>query len=351
MDVIGKTIWQQASGDTDRDYADLCLQWDVILNGPGYAGPWPECKKILLEDGRSPRKMTDLRRFCVDMKDGDIVVLRRGTSTVVGIGQVVGNYEWRDEFSDVDGWDLEHVRRVRWLWKHPGTPKCFATYTLKQGDTTQPLDSAPVNEWLSSITVADEDLNRPLIVLPESGQNAEASLQEISEYLFDHGVASASIQHLTNEMDELVRIARWYQRAGMPSEHETVAYLIAPLLRGIGWTPQRMAIEWNHVDLALFDRLPRSNDTLTVVVEAKKMNASCLSAMSQARSYAEGKTGCHRLIVTDGLRYGIYVQDKTGVFHLYSYMNLTNLRKDYPIYHCKGAKDTLLAMAPEWRMD
>ena len=162
MDVLGKTIWQQASGDTDRDYADLCLQWDVILNGPGYAGGWPECEKILLEDGRSARKMTDLRRFCVEMKDGNLVVLRRGTNTVVGVGQVVGNYEWRDEFSDVDGWDLEHVRRVRWLWKHNGSPQNFPNYCLKFGDTTQALNSAPVSEWLSSIIVSDEELHRHL---------------------------------------------------------------------------------------------------------------------------------------------------------------------------------------------
>lgn len=68
MDIAGKTIWQQASGDTDRDYSELCLKWDVILNGPGYAGPWPDCAKRLLADKRSSRKVTDLRRFAEDMK-------------------------------------------------------------------------------------------------------------------------------------------------------------------------------------------------------------------------------------------------------------------------------------------
>ena len=85
MDITGKTIWQQAAGDTDRDYADLCLRWDVVLNGPSYAGPWPDCAKRLLDDGRSSRKVTDLKRFAVEMKDGDLVVLRIGTSTALAL--------------------------------------------------------------------------------------------------------------------------------------------------------------------------------------------------------------------------------------------------------------------------
>jgi predicted Mrr-cat superfamily restriction endonuclease len=61
------------------------------------------------------------------MADGDLVVLRVGTAKVAAVGQVVGNYEWHDGFGDVDGWNLQHVRRVRWLWKNPVSPKAFDT--------------------------------------------------------------------------------------------------------------------------------------------------------------------------------------------------------------------------------
>ena len=81
MNILGTTIWQQAAGgDTDRDYVDLCLKWDLILNGPGGYGFWPECVGSLREAGESERKITDLSRFCEQMKDGDIAVLRLGTS-------------------------------------------------------------------------------------------------------------------------------------------------------------------------------------------------------------------------------------------------------------------------------
>lgn len=349
MNIAGKTIWQQAAGDTDRNYSDICLRWDVILNGPGYAGPWPSCEKPLRDDERSSRKVTDIKRFSEEMKDGDLIVLRVGTSTVLGVGQVVGSYEWREEFGDIDGWDLQHVRRVRWVWRDRNNPKTFDTYALKLGDTTQKLSEGPVMDWLSTLKIPDESLTRSPVDLPNPTKKNEITVTEISEFLFDHGVASASITNLQNEIGELTRIAKWYQRSSKPSEHETVAYLVVPLLRALGWTPQRMAVEWNHVDVALFEQLPRSDETLRVVVEAKKMDNSCLTAMSQAMTYANGKVSCHRLIVTDGLRYGVYTRHESEQFNLYAYLNLARLMNDYPIYECNGAEEALLAMAPEWK--
>ena len=69
--------------------------------------------------------------------------------------------------------------------------------------------------------------------------------------------------------------------------------------------------------------------------------------MSQARSYALSRNSRHRLIVTDGLRYGVFVREKDS-FRLYAYLNLARLRRDYPILGCKGAEAALLAMTPEW---
>lgn len=350
MNLEGRTVWQQAAGDTNRNYVNICLGWDVILNGPGYAGPMPEAAERLRADDWSPRKITDLKRFSASMVTGDVVVLRLGTNEVHGVGEIVGPYEWHDEFGDIDGWDLQHVRRVRWLWKPEAGPKRFDAYAMNQGDTTQRLPKgSPVRDWLLTLEAVCED--RPLVLLGKLPDQTgrEIQLPEISSFLFDHGVASASITNLVHEIEELSRIGRWYQRSQKPSEHETVAYLAVPLLRALGWTPQRMAIEWNRVDLALFDRLPRGDGNLCAVVEAKKMDDSCLTAMSQALRYAQTRTDCHRLIVTDGLRYGVYTRPGEDEFRLYAYFNLIRLRKDYPVLHCKGAREALLALAPEWK--
>lgn len=345
MDIEGKTIWQQACGDTDRNYSNVCHEWDVILNGPGNAGPWPECEAKLEAAGWSSKKRTDLRRFSEEMAEGDLVVLRLGTRHVMAVGELVGPYDWSELFSDVDGWDLQHVRRVKWLWK--GT-KGFDPHTIKMGDTTQRLTSPIVTDWLRGLSIPQSTIDRDLVQLPQESSKP-VTIDQISEYLFDSGVSSNSVETLVTEIDELVRIAKWYNkdRKNSPSESETVSYLVVPLLRALGWTHQKMAIEWNHLDIALFSSLPRSPETTSVVVEAKKKGNSCLTAKLQAESYAKDKTNCARLIVTDGLRYGVYVRSGAE-FDLLAYLNLTAMRDGYPIYEdCKGAKEALQAMTPE----
>ena len=189
-----------------------------------------------------------------------------------------------------------------------------------------------------------------LIPLPAS-KNREVKFETVSEFLFDHGVSSISIEILSKEIDELIRIARWYQKFDEPpSESETLSYLVVPLLRALGWTPQKMAIEWNNVDVALFNTFPRENGNLSVVVEVKKKGNSCLRALPQASTYAEGKENCHRLIVTDGLRYGIYIKQNSE-FKLHAYFNITSLKDSYPIYDCHGVYEALKVMTPEWNLN
>ena len=142
-----RQIWQESAGNNERIYVDVCLRFSVILNGPGGFGSWPDCKDALIEYGErikisKEKKTQDLRRFAEDMKEGDIVILRTGTNLVHAVGIISGKYIWNELFSDVDGWDLQHVRRVKWVWDkslNGGKPKVFPTNSLKQGDTTQLL--------------------------------------------------------------------------------------------------------------------------------------------------------------------------------------------------------------------
>jgi hypothetical protein len=366
MNVTERKVWQQASGEPPRNYADLCLRLGVILNGYDEV----DVKDVFFENqfmaetmgsafgegseewikrlASTKKRKDDLKRFCHEMKEGDIVVLRRGTSEVFGVGFIVGQFLWNDQFGDVDGWHIPLVRRVRWFWKANPEPKRFSNWALKQGLTTQLLKrNGAVWNWLKKLDEPFPD-NAALPVLAQPHSQKHLTIPEISEYLFDQGVASTAIRHLVEEIGELERIAKWYQRATQdpPSEHETVAYLVIPLLKALGWTPQRMAVEWSHIDIALFDKLPRSDDTLRIVVEAKKMNAACLVADAQAKGYAKGH--CDRLIVTDGLRYGVLIPKHNIGFQLEAYLNLTRMRDSYPMLGYAGAQEALRLMTPEF---
>ena len=351
MNIEGKTIWQQAAGDKDRNYVDVCLDWSVILNGPGYAGPLNvESIKTLRAAGWKGRKIGNLVSFRDEMKPGHIVLLKLGMDEVYGVGEIVGDYLWSSSFGDVDGWDIEHVRRVRWLWKSKENPKVFPKKTLKWGLTTQLLTSDVVKKWLATLDIDAANSTAELrALLPETTAPEQLPLERVAEHMFDMGAASNAIDRITHEVDDLVRIYNWYNKKAVnrPSEHETVAYLVVPFLRALGWTPQKMAIEWGRTDVALFKDLPRSEETLACVVEVKNLGSSCLKGKLQAEGYVKkwGRT-CNRFVLTDGLRYAVY-EMVNGTFELMAYMNLNRRYDEYPIYGCKGICAAIMAMTPE----
>jgi len=348
-----RVFWQHSGGDGDRIYCDICFNYEVILNGPGNAGKLNDTtKKKMLDDGIKQRKITDLLRFCFEMKDGDIVILRIGTTKIYGIGTIIGNYEFNNIFSDVDGWNIQHCRRIYWIWKAESNvkPKIFPVNTLKRGDTTQRLTSKMVLNWISSL---DLEINKKISVAALPLENKKInSVEDIASYLFEKGLEGNLIKTIVDVLVDLCIIAKWYTATPThaPSEFETKAYLIIPLLRALGWTPQKMAIEWNKVDIALFDKLPREDRNLIAVVEAKRKGNSCLTAFSQAEKYSKDKPHCNRLIVTDGIRYGIFKKENNQ-FKLHAYMNLTEFKEKYEIYKCVGIKEALWSMTPDWHYD
>ena len=280
-------------------------------------------------------------------------VLRIGTKHIYGVG-VVGEYSWCDEFNDVDGWDLGHTRRVRWLWRYDVEgnckPKDFDTYEMKLGDTTQHLDAPAVVSWLESLQVPDAQTSCSLPDLPHRNKDeGEVSTDEIADFLFQEGIASDSIRNLLDKNGEFIRIANWYNggsRGHSPSEHETVSHLVIPLLRILGWTPQRMALEGRE----LMSRCsPECLLTLDIFLWSSKRRrfatpvcrGQCIRPRTTQRRWS--LQNCRRLVVTDGLRYGVYKRVGTD-FRRYAYLNLTRLRNEYPIYNCKGAKEAILAM-------
>jgi hypothetical protein len=122
------------------------------------------------------------RRFCEIMEASDIVVLRIGTTDIFGVGIVVGDYEWRDKFCDVDGWSLQHVRRVRWLWKYQDDPMRFDRYTLRFGDAVQVMDSDVVEKWLTKLDIKEKALKRPIRNLPTFSSNVDRSLVDEEDF-------------------------------------------------------------------------------------------------------------------------------------------------------------------------
>jgi hypothetical protein len=101
-------VWQVSAGPASRSYADVFLKHGVALIGPGDAGPWkPERDDVEFEGGF-------VRRFASEIAVGDIVLLRTGIAAIAAVGLIASDYLYVNAFDDVNGWDLQHARRVRW---------------------------------------------------------------------------------------------------------------------------------------------------------------------------------------------------------------------------------------------
>lgn len=340
MDIQDRILWQVGAGDTERHYGDICLAHDVMIMGPGNPGPFD----VETYDGLGI-KTSSLQRFCERSNAGDLVLLRIGTGEVLALGEIVDDVATHQAaFADVDGWDLQHTRRVRWF---PSTSMSFPSKTLGgQVATFAAVNVESVREWVKTLVTEERELERELKPLPLRGK--KVSDQRLGYELFSHGLENNRITDLLETLSSIRRVAEWYWEKDEhhPSESETVGHLVVPLLKSLGWSQQLMAVEWNRLDIALFGSLPRGDENLECVVEAKLLNRSVFRAFDQAQRYARtpGRDNCTRLIVTDGIRYATY-ERKDDEFLISSYMNLLDMRAEYPIYKCSGCVETIQRMA------
>ena len=101
-------IWQVSAGNYGRYYHDVFLKYGIALIGPGNPGEWTP------EQSDEKYEGSYVRRFASEMKYKDVLVLRDGQSTIRAVGKVSCNYEYLNQFADVNGWYLQHCRQVHW---------------------------------------------------------------------------------------------------------------------------------------------------------------------------------------------------------------------------------------------
>jgi hypothetical protein len=48
---------------------------------------------------------------------------------------------------------------------------------------------------------------------------------------------------------------------------------VTPLLRALGWPPERITVKWRYIDVTLFAALPRTPENSHLVIEVKRLGA------------------------------------------------------------------------------
>ena len=302
-----QAIWQVSAGPTARSYADVFLAHNVALVGPGDAGPWaPNRDDDEFEGGV-------VRRFASELSEGDVLLMRTGTATIAAVGLVASKYMYIDAFDDVNGWDLQHARRVRWFALP--APHTFATpiFGARPQQCSRILSPEAVDfalRFVNSPPTAWQ--TQPLPDLPTE----DPPLDRVPERLA--GIVAQAA--------DLVPLLQDRQAFGEPaSEDELITHFVVPFLRSLGWPPERIAVQWRYIDVALFTALPRVPENCHLVIEAKRLGAGVEGALEQAKGYVEALQLPRDVVVTDGIRYRMY--DSQNAFEPLAYANLARLKK------------------------
>jgi hypothetical protein len=334
-------FWQVAAGERSRDYSSVFTDFGVMLVGSGDPGPFFEQESYYRghRDWRS-----QIVRFAERVEPGDMVVLKKPHGTqweIAAVGVVKGKYECLNLFEDVEGWDLQHCRRVEWV--KPPSP----TYVkgLSRGTFVELHKSAIQKKASELLKVAE-----PVKVkrLPQVAN--EVSYEELVDGLVDGGLRAADAEILVRTIGYVRRLARWYKDHGRNiSEHETRTFLIVPVLLALGWSEQKMKIEWNNLDIAFFSRAydaKATTEDCIMILESKRMREGLSYAERQVKDYQAAFPNCSRLIVSDGVCYRLY-QRQNDLWEWEAYLNLLKLKDRHPYYtKIKGALDVFLSLMP-----
>jgi len=359
------SIWQIAAGEQGRYYDDIFIKHNIMFMGPGNFKEYNENYYFLQVSNNliTDHKKNQIRRFVNDLKEGDIVLLRKGYA-VTSIGLVASEgYHWDNRFDDVYGWDLQHTRRVVWQNNIEDDLKRIQEYNDKNCDYAKPLfgDRKQIPTFTA---VSDSSIIKPIIHLFDKLEKTEVQPLELSipktlsldvfgEMLFGKGLANDSVDQVIEAIKRQRRLGKWYATTigqKRPTEHEVVAYMILPLMLGLGWSEQLLAVEWNKVDLAGFSSTPTTNDKCILVCEAKQMSHPLLPALEQAKRYVTKLKldQCKRILLTDGLRVYLY-ERKDGGFDAEpsGYINVNLLRTNHLAPKDTNAVDTLMKLNPQ----
>lgn len=244
---------------------------------------------------------------------GDIILLRSGVATIRAVGRIASEYQYLSQFDDVNGQDLQHARRVRWF--DLGREYRFETPVF--GAHTAPFGRVAHSEVVKYATdfVQSPPTHWQTAPLPALPPEVPA-LDPVPDHLA-HLVAQ--VQDLAPLYSDVIAFGE------PPAEDELLAHYVVPFLYALGWPPERIALKWRYVDVAVFRALPRTPESLYLLFEAKRPDGGVEGALKQAQGYLAALGVQRDVVVTDGLRYRLYAAGQD--FAPAAYANLARLKQ------------------------
>ena len=123
---MSENVWIIALGENSnlwnfcKDNKCICIGWDKIGNARGLTK-----EKIyeLLQQASEEYQKKDpsqaanmIYAFANEMKEGDLVIVRKGITEILGIGEIISDYIAPTDMNNPQKNDwCKHVRKVKWL--------------------------------------------------------------------------------------------------------------------------------------------------------------------------------------------------------------------------------------------
>jgi hypothetical protein len=329
------SYWQIAAGSWGRDYADR-----FIRHGLAFVGGDLQCDTM------------------EKVKPGDIVVLKRGMSEIVAVGEVVvrdglcqsyGDKEWLRDF---DGWDLPAWCNVDWH-----VPQANVVTSGLTRATIQKIYRNHLIE-LANHTIAT--VPKRTTYDPEPTPTNPITDDDLIGHLINIGLRPGAAEDLTQALRRIRLLANFYlnRPLNLTKEHEARTFLVIPLLIALSWAEQRMRVELpvsgvGRADIACFQQPVRGqNDRCVLLIETKGLEQGLHYAPLQAQRYAQEFPTCDVVVVTHGYCYKAYRREQDrGSFSTQptAYLNIMQPRDRYPLDpdHVGGAIELVTLILPQ----
>lgn len=312
--------WQVGTGDGTRNYGGIFLKYGVALVAPGNPGKEGESKTASYYQQHPVTN--NWGAILTSVRKGDWIIARKGRKVILAVGEVVEEYDYSHFFADVEGWDLQHFVKVRWHIPVGGSINLDGS---SLGMST--LERCKHPDVFAAIYHAEFEDNTPALPIPESYKPVKVKTDHIIQALTDQGIRIQDAENVGRTIERIIKLAKWYNHNDPGVlEAEIVAFLITPLLIALGWSEQKIKLEYERMDVALFPEPFHSGKNLSprIILEAKTFSNGLAFTVDQVKFYSEKFPKCELFVTTNGYRYKIFEKEK-GELVPKGYFNLLRM--------------------------
>ena len=343
--TLKNKLWQIGTGDGTRNYGNEFFNYGVAFVGPGSPGKVGSTSAKEYFEKHPEEK--DWGSKLAKIKKGDWVIARSGKTRILGVGEVLEGYDHSDLFEDVEGWNLQHFIKVKWYRPNNKEKTLHLLNSTMGWSTTSACNTQEAKDLISTTDFEEvKPKCQEIWELP-----TELETKEITNALIDRGVRIQDAENVSSTLERIIRLTKWYEQNDYDvSEQELKALLIVPLFISLGWSEQKIKIEYMQMDMSLFDEpfTNKKENHPCLILEAKTFGNGLSFTEDQIKNYSNNHEDCKKFITTNGFRYR-YLEKENGELIEKGYFNLLKLRKQYQLkQYVNGylkTTDTLLKMS------